>query len=257
MVLRAAAALVWTGGIFATFLALRGVDIAVRAIAPRSSPGLAPRVLQLWARGVLALLGLRLRRRGAPMAHPGAIVANHSSWLDIVVLQSAAPVVFVAKSEVAGWPVIGRIVRAIGTVLIERRPTEAARQSAALHARLARGDQLAFFPEGTSTDGSRVLPFKSALFGVFFAPDLKDALRIQPVTIAYRAPPELPPAFYGWWGDMAFGAHLATVLALSRGGVVDVTFHPPLRAADYPDRKALADAAGTAVRSAWTVAATV
>ena len=96
------------------------------------------------------------------------------------------------------------------------------------------------FPEGTSSDGQRVLPFKSALFGVFFAASISRAPVVQPVTIAYRARQGLPADFYGWWGEMDFGAHLASVLALSRGGEVEVRFHPALRAADFADRKALA-----------------
>lgn len=249
LAVRAPAAALWLALMFALFLLLRCVDRAAQAIALRPLPALAPWVVQVWAAGALVVLGVRLRRTGAPMAHPGAILANHSSWLDIVVLMRAARVFFVSKAEVEGWPAIGFIGRAIGTMFIERRPVEARRQTAALHARLKRGDRLCIFPEGTSTDGLRVLPFKSALFGVFFAPDLRPALWVQPVSLVYRAPPGLPASFYGWWGDMDFGAHLASVLALSRGGEVEVRFHPPLRAADFADRKALADAAGAAVRA--------
>jgi 1-acyl-sn-glycerol-3-phosphate acyltransferase len=206
-------------------------------------------VVQLWARGALVIHGLRVRIAGAAMAHPGALVANHASWLDIVVLMRATRVFFVSKSEVSGWPVIGFIGRAIGTMFIERRPVEARRQTEALHARLRRGDRLCIFPEGTSTDGAEVLPFKSALFGVFLAPDLHGALWVQPVSVRYRPRPGLPEAFYGWWGDMDFGSHLKAVLASSSGGVVDVAFHAPLRAADFANRKALADAACAAVRA--------
>jgi 1-acyl-sn-glycerol-3-phosphate acyltransferase len=178
-------------------------------------------------------------------------VANHSSWLDIVVLQRAVRVFFVSKSEVAGWPVIGLIGRAIGTMFIERRPVEAKRQQAVLYRRLKRGDLMCIFPEGTSTDGQRVLPFKSALFGVFFDPELHGRLWVQPVAIRYRAPEGQPATFYGWWGEMDFGAHLARVLALSRGGVVEVAFLEPLRAADFTGRKALAEAAQGAVEVAF------
>lgn len=247
--LRAPLALLWLALMFAVFLVARGLDLAARAILRRRLPALAPWVVHAWALGALPLLGLRFRRLGTPMDHPGAIVANHSSWLDIVVLMRATRLFFVSKAEVSGWPGIGHIGRAIGTMFIERRPAEARRQAQALHGRLQRGDRLCLFPEGTSTDGARVLPFKSALFEPFFAPDLRDLIWVQPVTIAYRAPPGLPPHFYGWWGDMDFGAHLRDVLALSRGGVVEVTFHPPLRAADFPGRKPLADAACAAVRA--------
>ncbi len=247
---RAPAAALWLALMFGVFQILRGADAAAARISGGSAPALAPPIVGAWARGALAILGIRRRVRGAPMAHPGALVANHASWLDIVVLQATTRAAFVSKAEVAGWPGIGAIGRAIGTVFIERRATEAQRQTATLAERLAHGDRLVIFPEGTSSDGRQVLPFKSALFGVFLAPGLKDRLWVQPVTLAYREGPGLPPAFYGWWGDMDFAAHLRAMLAFSRGGSVEAVFHPPLRAADFSDRKALAEAAAAAVTGA-------
>ncbi len=249
LILRAIAAGLWTTVLFGAFLVARGTDLGVRAILLRRLPALAPWVVQAWAIGALALLGLRLDRRGSPMDHPGALVANHAGWLDVVVLMRATRVFFVSKSDVARWPVIGFIARRVGVMFIERRPVEARRQSQILHARVSRGDRLCIFPEGTSTDGQRVLPFKSALFGVFLAPDLRDALWVQPVRLDYVPASRLPRTFYAWWGDTAFGAHLAQVLALSHGGVVTATFHPPLRCSDFHDRKALAQCAETAVRA--------
>lgn len=238
--LRAAPVVAVTAVCLAAFLFLRGVD-AMRG-APQAR--FAPRALKVWGRAALALAGLRLERRGTPMRQPGALVANHASWLDIVVLLACAPAaVFVSKSEVAGWPVIGPIGRIIGTVFIDRRAVEARRQGEMLRRRLARGDRLCLFPEGTSTDGRRVLGFKSSLFGVFLEASLREAVWVQPVSIRYRPRAGLPAEFYGWWGTMDFGSHLVSVLARSRGGVVRVELHPPLRAADFAHRKALARAA--------------
>jgi 1-acyl-sn-glycerol-3-phosphate acyltransferase len=242
---RAPAAGVWLAAMFALFLVARAFDRL-------AGTSLGAAVIRAWAGGALAILGLRLHVVGSPMAGEGAIVANHASWLDIVALMRAAPGVhFVSKAEVSGWPGIGAIGRAIGTVFIERRPTEARRQGEALHARLAAGDRLVIFPEGTSTDGSRVLPFKSALFGVFLAPDLADRLAVQPASIRYRPAPGLPSDLYGWWGDMDFGAHLLTLLAHSRRGEVSVRFLPPLVPGAHPGRKALADAAAEAVTAGF------
>ena len=141
------------------------------------------------------------------------------------------------------------IGRAIGTMFIDRRPAEAKRQEAELFARLARGDRMAIFPEGTSTDGQRVLPFKSALFGVFFAPEMHGPGRgAAGDDRATGRAPGLPASFYGWWGEMEFASHLRDVLARSTGGVVELTFHPPLPLAELRDRKALAQAAEAAVR---------
>jgi len=205
-------------------------------------------VVRLWARIGHSIAGLRLELQGEEMKHGGAIVANHSSWTDIFVLHSAAHIHFVSKAEVAGWPVIGWLARITGTLFIERKPTEAKKQQAQLAERISGGDKLCVFPEATSSDGLRVLPFKSTLFGVFHTEALKDLVWVQPVTVTYFPPKGKDKRFYGWWGDMEFGAHAKVILALSMGGRVRVTFHEPLKAADYTHRKDLANAADAKVR---------
>jgi lyso-ornithine lipid O-acyltransferase len=241
-------------GLFAIFLVLRGVDRLAERVTGRPVTRLGPPVVRAWASLALPTVGLQYVAHGRPMAEPGAFVANHSSWLDIVALQRAAAPFLVSKSEVRSWPLIGFIGRAIGTMFIDRRPAQAKRQEAELYARLERGDRMAMFPEGTSTDGLRVLPFKSSLFSVFFAPALRDRMFIQPVTIRYWPRRDLPANFYGWWGKMDFAGHLKKLLALSTGGVVELTFHPPLRAADFAGRKPLADQAGAMVREGFEAA---
>lgn len=206
------------------------------------------RLVQAVCRGDLRILGLPVEVAGRPMAGPGASVANHASWLDILVLNAADRVHFVAKSEVAGWPGIGWLARATGTVFIARDPREAPAQAALFTARLRGGERLLFFPEGTSTDGRRVLPFKPTLFAAFFAPGL-EGLAIQPVSVRYTAPAGADPRFYGWWGDMDLGPHLMQVLAARRQGRVRVVFHPPLPVAEFAGRKPLAAAAEAAVRA--------
>jgi 1-acyl-sn-glycerol-3-phosphate acyltransferase len=250
LVLRAGWSLLALAGLFALFLPLRGIDLGLERLAGRPVTALGPAVVRLWAMQALATLGLRYRRTGAPtMAGGGAFVANHSSWIDIVALQRAAAPFLVSKAEVREWPVIGFIGRAIGTMFIDRRPGEAKRQEADLFARLSRGDRMAIFPEGTSSDGMRVLPFKSSLFAAFVAPGLDGSVAVQPVTITYRPRAGLPPTFYGWWGDMEFAGHLVALLGRSTGGTVELTFHPPLTVAANPSRKALSQAAEAAVRS--------
>jgi 1-acyl-sn-glycerol-3-phosphate acyltransferase len=249
--LRGGAAFVLLSAFFAVFLWARALDWLIETLAGRRVTRLGPRVVQGWAATALPLLGLSYAARGVPLRGRGALVANHSSWIDIVALQRAAAPFLVSKSEVRGWPGIGLIGRAIGTMFIDRRPALAKRQEAELLARLARGDHMALFPEGTSSDGRRVLPFKSSLFGVFFAPELGGRVAVQPVTIAYRPAPDLPADFYAWWGEMDFAPHLARVLARSRGGRVELTFHPPLDVAAAGSRKALAGAAEHAVREGF------
>jgi 1-acyl-sn-glycerol-3-phosphate acyltransferase len=234
---------------FAAFLWVRAADWLLERIAGRPVTRMGARVVQGWAAVALPALGLRYVARGVPMRGPGAIVANHSSWIDIVALQRAAAPFLVSKAEVRAWPGIGLIGRAIGTMFVDRRPAAAKRQEAELLARLARGDRMAMFPEGTSSDGSRVLPFKSSLFGVYFAPEIDGRVAVQPVTIAYHPRPGLPADFYAWWDEMDFAPHLLQVLARSTGGRVELTFHPPLAVEASAGRKALAAAAEHAVRA--------
>lgn len=200
------------------------------------------------SRAALRILGIGFATHGQPMRGRGAVVANHGSWLDIFALNAAQQVFFVSKAEVARWPGIGWLARATGTVFINRNGREAQAQKLLFEARLRAGHRLLFFPEGTSTDGVRVLPFKSTLFAAFFSHGLEELLQIQPVSVIYHAPPGEDARFYGWWGDMGFGPHLLKVLAQGRQGRIEVVFHTPVRVADFAGRKALAAHCEAAVR---------
>lgn len=205
-----------------------------------------------WHRGCCALFGLEIRTFGEPALAGGTLyVANHVSYLDISVLGSVLNVPFVAKSEVAGWPVIGLIGRLGQTLFVDRRSGRAAAQRDCLAARLAAGERLILFAEGTSSSGGRVLPFKSALFAAL-VPDAGRAIQLQPVSIAY-------PRFrgglaighglrplYAWYGDMTLLPHMWSALGLP-GAEVEVRFHPPVPAAAFTSRKALARHAEQAV----------
>jgi len=237
-------------GGFVLFVPLRAVEAVGLTRVRRPARPLTGRIAQAVCRLALRILNLRPSRKGQPQSAPGAFVANHSGWLDVFVLNAALRVTFVAKAEVAGWPGIGVLARATGTLFITRKGTEARRQQAQLARRLSAGDALLFFPEGTSTDALRVLPFKSTLFAAFFDPALQEPPRVQPVTVVYHAPPGCDPRHYGWWGDMTFAGHLARLLATPGAGRVEVIFHPALAIADHADRKALALRCEAAVRSA-------
>jgi 1-acyl-sn-glycerol-3-phosphate acyltransferase len=216
--------------------------------APRRP--VTPFITQAVCRAAFPILGLRLTVSGTPMRHRGAVVANHSSWLDIFSLNAAQRVYFVSKSEVAGWPGIGWLARATGTVFIARKGSEAKRQQEMFESRLRMGHRLLFFPEGTSTDATRIMSFKSTLFQAFYTHGLDQILHIQPVTVIYHAPQGQDPRFYGWWGDMEFAPHLLMTLAARRQGRVEVIFHPELAVTDFPDRKVLAAQCETVIRSA-------
>ncbi|MFN3936120.1 MAG: lysophospholipid acyltransferase family protein [Gemmobacter sp.] len=210
-----------------------------------------PWITQFVCRSAFVILGIRFVTRGRPMRLKGAVVANHASWLDIFTLNAPQRIYFVSKAEVAGWPGIGWLARATGTVFIRRKGSDAMAQKNLFEARLRAGHKLLFFPEGTSTDGLRVLPFKSTLFAAFFADGLDRILHVQPVSVIYRAPEGEDPRFYGWWGDMEFGPHLLKLLAAPRQGSVEVVFHPPVKVSDFPGRKELAAHCEAAVRSAF------
>ncbi|TJZ78705.1 lysophospholipid acyltransferase family protein [Paracoccus hibiscisoli] len=228
----------------ALILPLRAVE---RLFHGPRRPWTGPHV-QVTCRLVLACIGLRWRREGRPMRGPGAVVANHSSWLDILTLNAALPVFFVSKAEVASWPGINILTRVTDTHFVARDPRLARAQAAQFAARIRAGHRLLFFPEGTSTDGRRVLPFKPTLFQGFLADDLPEGLAIQPVSAVYTAPPGADPRFYGWWADMDLWPHLLTVLAAKRHGDVAVRLHPPIPVAGK-DRKSLSAACYSAIET--------
>ncbi len=197
----------------------------------------------------MLIFGIGYETEGEIMRERGAVVANHSSWLDIFALNAGKRIYFVSKSEVAGWPGIGVLARITGTVFIARDPKQAKQQLELFEKRLMAGHKLLFFPEGTSTDGVRVIPFKTTLFQSFFNHDLRDQMKIQPVTLIYTAPESRDHRFYGWWGDMDFGTHLLRVLATARQGHVKIVYHPAVKVADFPNRKALAKHVEDVVRA--------
>ena len=209
-----------------------------------------PHITQIVCKIAFWIMGLRRAVVGTPMRHRGAVVANHTSWLDIFSLNAAQRIYFVSKSEVASWPGIGWLAKATGTLFIERNPKHARKQTEVFQQRLLDNHRLLFFPEGTSTDGLQVLPFKTTLFQSFFAPELRDVIWVQPVTVLYTAPDGTDPRFYGWWGDMSFGGHLLRTLASLRQGQVTTIYHTPLAVADFENRKALAQACEAQVRAA-------
>ncbi|MEI6798456.1 MAG: lysophospholipid acyltransferase family protein [Pseudomonadota bacterium] len=214
-----------------------------------------PFITQGVCRAALFILRLGYEVHGRPMTAPGAFVANHTSWLDIFTLNAGARLYFVAKAEVSGWAGIGWLARATGTVFITRKGGEAKRQQALFEARLGAGHPLLFFPEGTSTDALRVLPFKSTLFAAFFTAQVPVPLQIQPVTVIYHAPQGTDPRHYGWWGDMSFAAHLVMVLADARPGRVEVIYHPPVPVPAFADRKDLSAYCERIIRTSHKLAA--
>jgi lyso-ornithine lipid O-acyltransferase len=206
----------------------------------------------LFHRNLLKLIGFDVRTHGGvASAAPVFFVANHVSYLDIPVLGAFIPASFVAKAEVAGWPLFGFLAKLQGTVFIERRSARAGQQRDQLTSHLAEGRNLIIFPEGTSSDGQMVLPFKSSLFGAIETAAEDIDILVQPVSVACTALDGLPLTqnlrpFYAWYGDMTLLPHLWQAFKCDRF-TIDLVFHPPIRAKELPDRKELAAACQRAV----------
>jgi len=205
--------------VFGALMLLLLVRLVERPLFGLRRP-VTPFITQIVCRNAFRILGMGFETSGDLMREQGAVVANHSTWLDIFALNARKRIYFVSKAEVAKWPFIGWLARATGTVFIERNPRRAREQTKLFEARLLAGHKLLFFPEGTSSDGLRVLPFKTTLFAAFFTQHLRDFMFIQPVTVIYQSPDGKPARYYGWWGDMALGPHLLKTLATRRQGKV-------------------------------------
>jgi 1-acyl-sn-glycerol-3-phosphate acyltransferase len=187
---------------------------------------------------------LRLRRIGHPTKdRPVLFAANHISYLDVTVLGALIAGSFIAKTEVAGWPLFGWLALLQRSVFIDRQVRSTAQQRDTIAGRLAANEALILFPEGTSGDGNRVLPFKSALFSVADHA-ATGPVTVQPVSIAYTRLDGMPIGrrlrpLFAWYGAMTLAPHLWTVLGLGTVEIV-VEFHRPTTLADCGSRKALA-----------------
>jgi len=253
---RLALFLLWTAIVVPPYSLLMALRVPTRWLA------------RIYWRGVARAIGLRVETHGSPSAtRPLLVLSNHTSYLDIVALGSVINGGFVAKSEVGTWPGFGTIARLGRTVFVERRRASSRRGGDAIFTRLMEGEPLILFPEGTSNDGNRVLPFKSALLAVADPPRRRGAaaggpttsvrapdrtvkpqtvrpVTVQPVSLAYTRLDGVPMGyalrpFYAWYGDMDLVSHLWAVLGL---GIVtvEIVFHAPVEAGTLGSRKALA-----------------
>jgi lyso-ornithine lipid O-acyltransferase len=255
--LRAIPVLAAVAAITLVLIPLQWISVALKLPSRRSIPVLYHRML-------CVLIGIRIREVGERVReHPLLVVANHCSWLDVPVITAAAPVVFVAKREVAGWPVFGLLARLQRSVFVDReRRHKTGEVNAQIAQRLAEGDPVVLFGEGTSSDGNRVLPFRSALIGA-----ARDALAeaehcgrvlIQPLSVAYTRLHGLPIGrlhrpLVAWYGDMDLMPHLIRVLGQGAFDVV-LTWGEPVAYEAQTDRKAVAKSLECTVRRLTTAA---
>jgi 1-acyl-sn-glycerol-3-phosphate acyltransferase len=238
----------------------------IQLIAVRFGWRIAGWVPVAFHRVFLWLFGVRVLVRGRPPHRtPTLVLANHVSWLDIAVFGSLRPLSFIAKSEVAGWPVVGLFSKLQRSVFIERaRRTHTAKVNSVIATRLVRGEVMVLFAEGTTGDGNNVLPFRASLVGsarAALTESSLDRIDLQPLAIAYVRRDGLPltrrelPEI-AWYGDMDLAPHLAAWLQRSRVDVV-VTWGEPIPFDAAGDRKRATAQAEVAVRTAVAAARAV
>jgi len=198
--------------------------------------------MQLCGRTVLAAIGIRYRVEGRPPSGPAVIVANHLSYLDIVICSVAVPAAFVAKEEISSWPGFGLLARFGGTIFVDRSSRMSSYDAAeAIGLRLSDNVPVLFFPEGTSTDGSQVQRFHSTLF----EPAIEAGVLVTPAAIFYESSGTVAERDLCWFGDDLFFPHLLRVLGVE-GFTAVVRFG---EAETFPDRRTAAWRSHDAVES--------
>jgi 1-acyl-sn-glycerol-3-phosphate acyltransferase len=221
--------------------------IPVQAVLLRVAPVQARRFARTYHATLCRLIGIKVQVVGAPSASPSVLyVSNHSSWLDILVLGGVLQAAFVSKAEVGQWPLVGTVARLGRTVFVSRTRTGTGKEAGEIQQRLAAGDSIILFPEGTSNDGTRVLPFRSSFMAV-----AADAKQVQPVSLVYDRLGGLPACrrdrpLFAWYGDMDIATHFWRIARRS-GARATVLLHEPADPASFPDRKALTAATSAVV----------
>ncbi|MFV3074756.1 lysophospholipid acyltransferase family protein [Niveispirillum fermenti] len=220
------------------------VQILLLRLSPHRAAAAFPR---FYHRICCRIMGLQVEVKGTPATdRPVLFIANHSSYLDIPVLGSILPASFIAKVDVDGWPVFGLLARLQRTVFVDRTARHKAdEQRDTIQGRLLAGDHLILFPEGTSSDGNRTLPFKTALFAVASTRIQDRPLTVQPVSVTATHLDGIPLGhawrqLYAWYGDMELPPHLWRMMRAGRLRIL-VEFHPPQSLDSVGSRKALAD----------------
>ncbi|MER5863041.1 lysophospholipid acyltransferase family protein [Kitasatospora sp. NPDC002040] len=235
-------------------LLLAGIAVILLVRSWARVPRLRDALLRGWTRSIVAALGVRLRITGQEPAPDGVLlVANHVSWLDILLFATVRPGPMLAKTEVRSWPVLGPLAGRGGTVFIDRdRLRQLPDTVGQIAAALRSGQAVAVFPEGSTWCGAAGGRFRPAAFQAA----IDAAAPVQPVTIRYRLAdghPSTAPAFVG---DDELLPSIGRVLA-ARGLVAELTFHSPMPTDNGTDRRLLARRAQAAVGSAPAAAHTV
>jgi lyso-ornithine lipid O-acyltransferase len=232
-----------TPTLMATLWMLRALNLPGRRV-----------LFPLYYRALTKLLRVRIHVAGTPsQGRPTLVLSNHVSWLDILVLSTVCPIAFIAKKEVGGWPIVGPTARLQHTIFVDRtRRHQTSEVNDEIAKRLAEGDPVVLFAEGTSNDGNRVLPFFSALVGAVTKVDGEQEVMLQPVSIAYTRNQGIPMGrqhrpLAAWYGDMDFGPHFKEFVQRSAIDVI-VTFATPVPFNNGANRKILTESIESTVR---------
>jgi 1-acyl-sn-glycerol-3-phosphate acyltransferase len=234
------------------YFALTLAVMPIQAVALLFSTSLAERIPIRYHRLCARMLGFRLIVRGTPsQVRPTLFVANHTSYFDIMLLASVIPCSFIAKSDMISWPLFGWLARLQRSVFVDRKPVNVGEHRTEVAKRLAEGDNLVLFAEGTTSDGNRLLPFKSSLLSVA---ETDKPLTIQPVSIVATGLDGMPMGrmlrpLYAWYGDMPLLPHAWA--AIKSGLItVEIEFHEPLTNQGR-NRKQLAEICWTKVEAGF------
>lgn len=201
-----------------------GFCSVLRQVWPKLGWGLFRATTRSWGRCVLVVMNVQVEVRGTAPKPPFFLVSNHLSYLDIPLLHALLSGHFLSKAEISSWPIAGLMARIAGTLFVDRkRPRDLTRVLPEVEQLLHSGGGIVIFPEGTSSAGSEVLPFKPALFEV----PLRTDVSVSVAALRYETHPSDPHAGEAvcWWGDMPFGSHFLRLLTLRRVQA-QVTFAP-------------------------------
>ena len=209
--------------------------------------GLRQSFIRGWSRTLLTILGVRVNLESAPVQLPmkGLLVSNHSSWLDIFVTNAIQPTRFIAKSEIKKWPVLGALVSSVGTLYVERgNRNMISKTNKEISQAASNGDLIGLYAEGTTTDGTYVLPFKSNLF----QPAIDSALHVYPVGVSYSKDGQRSKVA-SYAGDTSLVGSF-WLLASNIGLTANVHYCPVIPAAQYTQRQVLAETTQDAIARA-------
>jgi len=222
-VIRLVVVILWFAFLFLFFVFSKITNLNIKNDIPR-----------FFHKGFLRILNISVNLHGSlESSKPGLLIANHASWLDISILSSIGNVCFIAKSEIAKWPIIGFLAKLQETVFIERKIIRAEKHKTQILDSISKGKKLVLFPEGTSSDGNRVLTFKSSLFSIAETKQGKlGNYEFQAVSICYSEINGLPLSRsqrpnVAWWGNMSLFSHLWNVFKTTNIKII-VTAHKPI-----------------------------